>query len=277
MHETIEGLDGTGVIADDFLITGKDDAEHDANLQASLNRCRERNLVLNAEKVRYKLHEVSFMGCLLTDGRHETWPEESRDYTRHANAHRRRRSASPHMYSTIPRQVCEGIDRPHSSIAGIDMQGQRVHVEWVAQIEKELLAMVFACEKFNDYIYERNAVHVETDHKSLESIFKKEIHMAPKRLQRMRMRLQKYPLEVRYKKGSQMYVADTVSWAYNTDTKRYIDSDVNTVDDSEERMFRDNMMLSEQKLIELQHATRNDAVLQELKKAIKTGWPAVEY
>ena len=67
MHETIEGMDGTEVIADDFLITGKDDAEHDANLQAFLNRCCERNLVLNAEKVRYKLHEVSFMGCLLTD------------------------------------------------------------------------------------------------------------------------------------------------------------------------------------------------------------------
>ena len=67
MHETIEGLDGVEVIADDFLITGKDDAEHGANLQAFLNRCRERNLVLNAEKVRYKLQEVSFMGCLLTD------------------------------------------------------------------------------------------------------------------------------------------------------------------------------------------------------------------
>ena len=33
MHETNEGLDGSEVIADDFLITGKDDAEHDANLR----------------------------------------------------------------------------------------------------------------------------------------------------------------------------------------------------------------------------------------------------
>ena len=41
-----------------------------------------------------------------------------------------------------------------------------------AQIEKELLAIVFACERFNDNIYGRNAVHVETDHKPLESIFK---------------------------------------------------------------------------------------------------------
>ena len=68
MHETVEGLeDGTEVIADDFLITGKDDTECDTNLQAFLNRCRERNLVLNREKVCYKLHEVSLMGCLLID------------------------------------------------------------------------------------------------------------------------------------------------------------------------------------------------------------------
>ena len=75
--------------------------------------------------------------------------------------------------------------------------------------------------------------------------------MAPKLLQRMRLRLQKYPLEVRYKKGSEMYVADTLSRAYNTETKRDIASDVNKKDDSEERMYSENKMLPEQKLIEL--------------------------
>ena len=36
-----------------------------------------------------------------------------------------------------------------------------------AQIEKELLAIVFACEKFDEYIFGRDVVHVETDHKPL--------------------------------------------------------------------------------------------------------------
>ena len=67
MHVTIEGLYGTEAITVDFLITVKDDAEHHANLQAFLNRCRERNLVLNAEKVRYKLHEFRVTECLLPD------------------------------------------------------------------------------------------------------------------------------------------------------------------------------------------------------------------
>ena len=64
MHERLEG---TEVIADDFLIMGKDATEHDVNLNAFLMRCHERNLVFNPEKVRYKLCEVNFMGCLLTD------------------------------------------------------------------------------------------------------------------------------------------------------------------------------------------------------------------
>ena len=42
------------------------------------------------------------------------------------------------------------------------------------QIDKELLAIVFACEKFDKYIFGRDVVHVETDHKPLEEIFKKE-------------------------------------------------------------------------------------------------------
>ena len=53
-----------------------------------------------------------------------------------------------------------------------------------AQIEKELLAFVFACRKFHDFIYGRR-VTIETDHKPLITIVKKPLHAAPARLQRM--------------------------------------------------------------------------------------------
>ena len=54
-----------------------------------------------------------------------------------------------------------------------------------AQIEKELLAVVFAFEKFNQYTCGR-CVEVETDHKPLVSIIKKSLTSAPPRLQMMR-------------------------------------------------------------------------------------------
>ena len=55
---------------------------------------------------------------------------------------------------------------------------------------------------------------METDHKPLESIFKKSLISAPKRLQCMLLRLQKFDLEVTYKKGTEMVLADTQSRAY---------------------------------------------------------------
>ena len=59
-----------------------------------------------------------------------------------------------------------------------------------AQIEKKLLAIVFACEKFAQYIYGRLTI-VQSDHKPLESIFKKQISATTPRLQRMLLRLMK--------------------------------------------------------------------------------------
>ena len=73
---------------------------------------------------------------------------------------------------------------------------------------------MFACEKFDEYIFGRYAVHVETDHKPLEEIFRKSLCDAPARLQRMLLRLQRYNLEIKYKKGSLMFIADTLSGAF---------------------------------------------------------------
>ena len=51
-----------------------------------------------------------------------------------------------------------------------------------AQIEKELLAIVFACEKFHQFIY-GFTTKVQSDHKPLETIFTKLLCSVPPRLQ----------------------------------------------------------------------------------------------
>ena len=40
------------------------------------------------------------------------------------------------------------------------------------------------------------------------------LHKPPKRLKRMLLRLQIYDIEIKYKKGKEMYIADTLSHAY---------------------------------------------------------------
>ncbi|CAB4010198.1 Hypothetical predicted protein [Paramuricea clavata] len=60
-----------------------------------------------------------------------------------------------------------------------------------AQIEKELLAVQFSLDRFHQYVYGKEVI-VESDHKPLEMIAKKSLALAPPRLQRLLLRIQKY-------------------------------------------------------------------------------------
>ena len=82
-----------------------------------------------------------------------------------------------------------------------------------APIEKECLAIKVACTKFYQYLYGKQDVVVHSDHQPLETIFKKPLSKAPRRLQRMMLQLQPFKFTVVYKKGKYMYLADTLSRA----------------------------------------------------------------
>ena len=77
----------------------------------------------------------------------------------------------------------------------------------------ECLAIVFSPERFHQYTFGRKTI-IHSDHKPLEMIIRKPLHKAPKRLQGMILRLIQYDIEVVYKKGKGMYIADTLSRAY---------------------------------------------------------------
>ena len=64
-----------------------------------------------------------------------------------------------------------------------------------AQIERELLAVVFALNKLEQYAYGR-PVTIESDHKLLEAIAKKPLRCAPKRLQGMFLKVQKFDINI---------------------------------------------------------------------------------
>lgn len=137
-----------------------------------------------------------------------------------------------------------------------------------AQIEKECLAIVFACERFDHYIQGRK-VTVETDHKPLVPIFTKAIHGAPKRLQRMLLRLQKYQLVVTYKPGKEVLIADWLSRAYLPDTGR-LDK---IYQDIEEINQMDLLKVSAATEHQLRCGTSADQQLQDLMLMVQQGWP----
>ena len=134
-----------------------------------------------------------------------------------------------------------------------------------AQIEKEMLAIVFGCTRFHDYVYGLKEVQVETDHKPLEAILKKPLCQAPVRLQRMILQIQKYPLVVVYRPGKELVLADTLSRApiQSTDIQEE-DVQVHTLN---------TLPISENKLGLIENESRQDPALQELKKVVQKGWP----
>ena len=136
-----------------------------------------------------------------------------------------------------------------------------------AQIEKEMLAIVFGCQKFHDYVYGLPNVDIETDHKPLETILRKPLHAAPARLQRMMMSIQKYPISVTFKPGKELLIADTLSRASLPDV----------ADELEFRQYDINILhtlpITEPKLEEFKEQTKKDARLQELVHTVQGGWP----
>ena len=65
-----------------------------------------------------------------------------------------------------------------------------------ANIERKLLAIVFACQRFNIYVLGRPFT-VESDHKPLEMIHQKSLASVPSRLQKMLLQLQGYDVTIR--------------------------------------------------------------------------------
>ena len=137
-----------------------------------------------------------------------------------------------------------------------------------AQVEKEMLAIVFGCVRFKNYIWRRHTV-IESDCKPIESIMKKPLCSAPPRLQRLLLQIQHYDLEIVHVRGNNLHLGDALSRNYVSETYPDLivglDAHVHTVIRS--------LHISDVKIKQIQEATRNDGQLQTLTNVIRTGWP----
>ena len=74
--EAITGLKGIVCIADDIVIHGATENEHDQNLSNLIKRCEMKNIKLNKSKLRYKVRSLTFMGHKISDKGLEVDPEK---------------------------------------------------------------------------------------------------------------------------------------------------------------------------------------------------------
>ncbi|XP_041460922.1 uncharacterized protein K02A2.6-like [Lytechinus variegatus] len=336
LDEALEGLQGVRTIADDILVYGEGDTmtdaevDHDTKLRALMERCREKNLKLNKQKLKFKRKDVSFMGHLITEEGLKPDPAKVkavRDMQNPTDVAGVQRFLGfvNYLSKFLPNlsEMCEPLrsltkkdvewcwldvhDAAVKSIkeavtsepvlryfdkdiglvlqadasekglgAAILQKGQPIAYtsralteaeSRYAQIEKELLAVTFGLERFHQYTYGRK-VTVQSDHKPLEIIAKKNMHQAPKRLQRLILRLQTYDADIIYHPGKQMYIADTLSRAYlpvlEVDGKQTEMEQVNLVD---------HLPIARPLLEELKQCTAKDEVMQEIQAVVMNGWP----
>ena len=79
-----------------------------------------------------------------------------------------------------------------------------------SNIQRELLAIVFALERLNHYTFGRT-ITVQSNHQPLQSMWKKSIVSTSPRLQRLLLRLAYYDINIEFLHGKENVVADTLS------------------------------------------------------------------
>ena len=143
-----------------------------------------------------------------------------------------------------------------------------------AQIEKEALAVTWACDRFADYIVGRE-FGIETDHKPLVPLLStKYLDSLPPRVLRFRLRLARYDYTIQHVPGKLLYTADTLSRAP-------VAAEVNSVQLQEEvESFTDNLVetfpASSSQLEVYIKAQDTDHKCSQVKGYCLSSWPKKE-
>ena len=128
-------------------------------------------------------------------------------------------------------------------------------------IERELLAIVFACQHFRTYLLERSFV-AESNHKPLEMIAMKNLANAPPHLQRMLLELQRYNVSIKYQPGKEMQLANALSHCLARASQE-IKLDIRV----------DYIAFMKPWIEKLKDSTQRDPILAMVYQLTQQGWP----
>ena len=177
--------------------------------------------------------------------------------------------ASSYGLGAVLLQKSGAVWRPvaYASRALSDTEGR------YAQIEKEALALTWACERFSKYLLGRS-FFVETDHKPLVPLFSsKHLDNLPPRILRFRLRLAWYSFTISHVPGKLLYTADALSRSpcqngdknskeLEEEVETYISAIVSTLPATAQRLsqYRDEQL--------------KDPVCALVAEYCRTSWPA---
>ena len=142
-----------------------------------------------------------------------------------------------------------------------------------AQIEKENLATTWTCEKFSIFILGKH-IQVETNHKHLVPLLGlKHLDSLPPRILRLHLRLDRFSYDIKHVPGKELYTADTLSRAPNSETST---ADSTTLEALPEVCVMQAIMhlpASSLCVETYQHAQCEDPACKILFEYCQEGWP----
>ncbi|GFX43724.1 reverse transcriptase domain-containing protein [Trichonephila clavipes] len=187
MDEIYEEDEDINPYFDDIALGSSTVEEHCISLRRTLLKVRKTNLKFNVLKTQLSKTSVNYLGHVLSDEGTKRDPKKIRAIDEFA---------TPNCKEDLQRFL--------------GMTQQRY-----AQIEKELMAVIYRLEHFNYYTYGR-IVTVQTDHKPILGLSKKPYNTISPRLQRMLLRLNKYNIQLEHVPGNNLVIADALSRAQST-------------------------------------------------------------
>ena len=141
------------------------------------------------------------------------------------------------------------------------------------QVEKEALAVTWACERLSDYLIGQN-FHTETDHKPLVSLLgNNNLNELPPRIQRLSMRLPRFKYTISLVPGKSLVVADTLSRAPVTKHKSEHNDRQNEEIELNVNSVLSEIPVSDKHLEEIREGQREDEVCRQIVTYCKDGWP----
>ncbi|XP_014249829.1 uncharacterized protein K02A2.6-like [Cimex lectularius] len=140
-----------------------------------------------------------------------------------------------------------------------------------SNIEREALAVAWCCDKLKEYIIGKT-IEVETDHKPLLRILTtKNLDDLTPRLQRLRLRMMRYPYTMSYTPGKHLAAPDCLSRSPLDEREEY---DLNEEIGAYVQAIVSSIQTTDKNIEMIRRSQENGPIFKTLAEYTREGWPS---